>query len=176
MLHRPDSMENLLESDEEEEGEEKSGIRYFKYALNLMNKRRMLLKGNIRGIAYVLNKRVLYYRAIFSSKTKKALEDHSFGYFPNDRRNRNKAQGQIQESSVIKLPSTFATALLTTGIVIQTSLRWKYKEDGDGPNSYMFFFGAGVCLIPGVYHVVYIYRAAKGDKGYKMEDVTMFHE
>lgn len=116
ILHRPDSLENLIESDEEDE--DNDGI-----------------------------------RGVFHPKLRKHWKTI--------------------------LVATFllvaGLAFLITGIIIQTRLRPKY-EDKDGPNSYMFFLGAAICLIPGVYHVVYIYRAANGDKGYKMEDVTMFHE
>jgi len=64
---------------------------------------------------------------------------------------------------------------LIFGLLIETTLRQNYK-DGEGPNGYIFFLCAGVCLVPGAYHIIYIMRAMKGHKGYKMEDVTMFHE
>ncbi|KAI0226749.1 transmembrane protein 134 [Lamellibrachia satsuma] len=41
-------------------------------------------------------------------------------------------------------------------------------------NSVLFFVAGAICFIPGVYHVVYIYCAVKGHRGYTFQGLTIF--
>ncbi|XP_046839916.1 transmembrane protein 134-like [Xenia sp. Carnegie-2017] len=44
----------------------------------------------------------------------------------------------------------------------------------DGPKAVIFFVCAAVCILPGGYHTVYIYRATKGWRGYTFESLPSF--
>ena len=46
--------------------------------------------------------------------------------------------------------------------------------DHDGPKAIIFFVCAAVCILPGGYHTVYIYRATKGWRGYTFESLPSF--
>ncbi|CAB3998530.1 Hypothetical predicted protein [Paramuricea clavata] len=44
----------------------------------------------------------------------------------------------------------------------------------NGPKAIIFFVCAAVCILPGAYHTVYIYRATKGWRGYTFESLPSF--
>lgn len=43
-----------------------------------------------------------------------------------------------------------------------------------GSQSYVFFVSGTLCFVPGAYHVVYVYRAIKGQKGYDLYQLPLF--
>lgn len=57
---------------------------------------------------------------------------------------------------------------MITGIVLASI------PDHDGPKSFIFFICAAICIIPGGYHIIYIYRATKGQRGYNFESIPSF--
>ncbi|XP_060597826.1 transmembrane protein 134-like [Ruditapes philippinarum] len=46
---------------------------------------------------------------------------------------------------------------------------------GRGMHCLVFFIGGLLCLIPGAYHLVYIYLAVKGFEGYSLYDLPVFN-
>ncbi|XP_028400430.1 transmembrane protein 134-like [Dendronephthya gigantea] len=57
---------------------------------------------------------------------------------------------------------------LICGIVLAT------VPNHDGPKAIIFFICAVVCILPGGYHTIYIYRATKGWRGYTFESLPSF--
>jgi hypothetical protein len=55
-----------------------------------------------------------------------------------------------------------------TGIIVE-SLSWEHIR------SFVFYIAGAICLIPGVYHVVYIYLALKGKQGYNLAELPVFN-
>lgn len=47
-------------------------------------------------------------------------------------------------------------------------------QDDDGMKSIIFFVCAAICILPGGYHIIYIYRATKGQRGYNFESIPSF--
>lgn len=60
------------------------------------------------------------------------------------------------------------TALIAMGIVVCVLPEM-------GLQSYVFFIAGFFCFIPGAYHVVYVYCAAKGRKGYDFYQLPLFN-
>ncbi|XP_074635546.1 transmembrane protein 134-like isoform X2 [Acropora palmata] len=58
-------------------------------------------------------------------------------------------------------------AFLLAGIVLAATA-------DDGMKSIIFFVCAVICILPGGYHVIYIYRATKGQRGYNFESIPSF--
>lgn len=58
--------------------------------------------------------------------------------------------------------------LLVTGIVVQIMPK-------AGIQSFVFFIAGSICLIPGAYHVVYVYCAVKGRQGYEFHNLPLFN-
>ncbi|KAI1293693.1 putative transmembrane protein [Halotydeus destructor] len=61
----------------------------------------------------------------------------------------------------------FGTALIIMGVVVTV------LPDIDF-HSYVFFIAGAICFIPGAYHVVYVYFAVRGRKGYDFYQLPMF--
>lgn len=58
-------------------------------------------------------------------------------------------------------------AFLLAGIILAVT-----REDGI--KSVIFFVCAAICILPGGYHIIYIYRATKGQRGYNFESIPSF--
>ncbi|XP_073258153.1 uncharacterized protein [Porites lutea] len=58
-------------------------------------------------------------------------------------------------------------AFLIAGIVLAAT-------GDDGMKSVIFFVCAAICILPGGYHIIYIYRATKGQRGYNFESIPSF--
>lgn len=58
------------------------------------------------------------------------------------------------------------SGLFTIGIVIATM---------SGIQGIVFFIAGFICFIPGAYHVVYIYFAVKGKRGYYFYHLPLFN-
>jgi hypothetical protein len=44
-----------------------------------------------------------------------------------------------------------------------------------GIQSFVFFIAGFICFIPGAYHVVYVYWAVKGKRGYDFYHLPLFN-
>lgn len=60
------------------------------------------------------------------------------------------------------------TVLLSVAIIVQLTPNTDY-------HSIVFFIAGFICFIPGAYHVVYIYLAAKGHPGYSFYSLSLFN-
>ncbi|XP_050025093.1 transmembrane protein 134 isoform X2 [Dermacentor andersoni] len=58
--------------------------------------------------------------------------------------------------------------LIATGIVVQILPRV-------GVQGLVFFIAGAICFIPGAYHVVYVYCAVKGYRGYDFYNLPLFN-
>ncbi|KAL1428407.1 hypothetical protein MTO96_002786 [Rhipicephalus appendiculatus] len=58
--------------------------------------------------------------------------------------------------------------LIATGIVVQILPRV-------GVQGLVFFIAGAICFIPGAYHVVYVYCAVKGCRGYDFYNLPLFN-
>lgn len=58
-------------------------------------------------------------------------------------------------------------ALGVTGLAIELSKTTAVK-------SFIFFIASAICLIPGAYHVIYIYCAVKGRYGFSFQHIPVF--
>lgn len=58
-------------------------------------------------------------------------------------------------------------AFLLAGIILAATKQ-------DGMKSVIFFVCAAICILPGGYHIIYIYRATKGQRGYNFESIPSF--
>ncbi|KAJ7387441.1 hypothetical protein OS493_004439 [Desmophyllum pertusum] len=58
-------------------------------------------------------------------------------------------------------------AFLLAGIILAAT-------EQDGMKSVIFFVCAAICILPGGYHIIYIYRATKGQRGYNFESIPSF--
>ena len=61
----------------------------------------------------------------------------------------------------------FFSGLLITGVTVLVVLK--------GVQGLVFLIIGAICFIPGVYHVVYIYLAVKGRKGYDFYHLPLFN-
>jgi len=71
-------------------------------------------------------------------------------------------------NSVFTLVYYFFSGLLVTGIVV-ICLPMR------GIQAFVFFIAGFICFIPGSYHVVYIYWAVKGKRGYDFYHLPLFN-
>lgn len=69
---------------------------------------------------------------------------------------------------IIYLMSYFVSGLLITGIVV-------ISLPMPGIQAFVFFIAGFICFIPGAYHVVYIYWAVKGKRGYDFYHLPLFN-
>ncbi|GFQ89412.1 uncharacterized protein TNCT_330661 [Trichonephila clavata] len=58
--------------------------------------------------------------------------------------------------------------LLVTGVVVLIMPEM-------GVQSFVFFIAGAICFIPGAYHVVYVYCAVKGRRGYNFYNLPLFN-
>jgi len=59
--------------------------------------------------------------------------------------------------------------LIFTGIIIYCNPSWNFIE------GYAFFIAGFICLAPGGYHLVYLYLAVKGKRGFDFHHLPMFN-
>ncbi|KAB0791484.1 hypothetical protein PPYR_03294 [Photinus pyralis] len=67
-----------------------------------------------------------------------------------------------------------ATTLLFIGIGLLTTGTLALAEPQAGLQGAVFLLAGFICFIPGAYHVVYIYLAAKGRRGYHFHNLPLF--
>ncbi|KAG8182110.1 hypothetical protein JTE90_018381 [Oedothorax gibbosus] len=58
--------------------------------------------------------------------------------------------------------------LIITGVVVLVMPEM-------GVQSFVFFIAGAICFIPGAYHVVYVYCAVKGRRGYNFYNLPLFN-
>lgn len=68
----------------------------------------------------------------------------------------------------INICFNFVTGLLTTAMVVTFS-------PDTGLQGFVFFVAGFICFIPGAYHVVYIYLAVKGKRGFDFYHLPLFN-
>lgn len=67
-----------------------------------------------------------------------------------------------------------AITLLIIGIGLLTTGTVTLSEPNSGLQSSVFLLAGFICFLPGAYHVVYIYLAAKGKRGYHFHNLPLF--
>lgn len=69
-------------------------------------------------------------------------------------------------SMTINLNFNFFSALFSVGVVLATI---------SGLQGLVFFIAGFICFVPGAYHIVYIYFAVKGKRGYYFYHLPLFN-
>lgn len=67
-----------------------------------------------------------------------------------------------------------ATTLLVVGIGLLVTGALAFAEPESGLQGAVFILAGFICFVPGAYHVVYIYLAAKGRRGYHFHNLPLF--
>ncbi|XP_076256362.1 transmembrane protein 230 [Rhynchophorus ferrugineus] len=67
-----------------------------------------------------------------------------------------------------------ATTLLIIGTGLLVTGTLTLSEPNSGLQASVFLLAGFICFIPGAYHVVYIYLAAKGKRGYHFHNLPLF--
>lgn len=67
-----------------------------------------------------------------------------------------------------------ATTLLFIGIGLLATGALALAEPAAGLQGAVFLLAGFICFVPGAYHVVYIYLAAKGKRGYHFHNLPLF--
>lgn len=67
-----------------------------------------------------------------------------------------------------------ATTLLFIGIGLLATGTMALAEPEAGLQGAVFLLAGFICFVPGAYHVVYIYLAAKGKRGYHFHNLPLF--
>lgn len=67
-----------------------------------------------------------------------------------------------------------ASTLLVVGIGLLATGALALAEPESGLQGAVFFLAGFICFVPGAYHVVYIYLAAKGRRGYHFHNLPLF--
>lgn len=67
-----------------------------------------------------------------------------------------------------------AATLLVVGIGLLATGTLALAEPESGLQGVVFFLAGFICFVPGAYHVVYIYLAAKGRRGYHFHNLPLF--
>lgn len=67
-----------------------------------------------------------------------------------------------------------ATTLLFIGIGLLATGTMALAEPEAGLQGAVFLVAGFICFVPGAYHVVYIYLAAKGRRGYHFHNLPLF--
>lgn len=68
-----------------------------------------------------------------------------------------------------------ATMLLIIGIGLLTTAMVVTFSPDTGLQGFVFFVAGFICFIPGAYHVVYIYLAVKGKRGFDFYHLPLFN-
>lgn len=67
-----------------------------------------------------------------------------------------------------------ATTLLFIGIGLLATGTLALADPNSGLQGAVFLLAGLICFVPGAYHVVYIYLAAKGKRGYHFHNLPLF--
>ncbi|CAH0548691.1 unnamed protein product [Brassicogethes aeneus] len=67
-----------------------------------------------------------------------------------------------------------ATTLLIIGIGLLATGAISLAQPSSGLQGSVFLLAGFICFVPGAYHVVYIYFAAKGRRGYHFHNLPLF--
>lgn len=67
-----------------------------------------------------------------------------------------------------------AVTLLIIGVGLLTTGTVSLAEPNSGLQGSVFLLAGFICFVPGAYHVVYIYLAAKGKRGYHFHNLPLF--
>ncbi|XP_030757240.1 transmembrane protein 134 [Sitophilus oryzae] len=67
-----------------------------------------------------------------------------------------------------------AATLLIIGAGLLVTGTFTLSEPNSGLQASVFLLAGFICFIPGAYHVVYIYLAAKGKRGYHFHNLPLF--
>lgn len=67
-----------------------------------------------------------------------------------------------------------ASTLLVVGVGLLATGALALAEPESGLQGAVFFLAGFICFVPGAYHVVYIYLAAKGRRGYHFHNLPLF--
>lgn len=67
-----------------------------------------------------------------------------------------------------------AATLLVVGVGLLATGALALAEPESGLQGAVFFLAGFICFVPGAYHVVYIYLAAKGRRGYHFHNLPLF--
>jgi uncharacterized membrane protein HdeD (DUF308 family) len=67
-----------------------------------------------------------------------------------------------------------AVTLLIIGVGLLTTGAVSLAEPNSGLQGSVFLLAGFICFVPGAYHVVYIYLAAKGKRGYHFHNLPLF--
>lgn len=67
-----------------------------------------------------------------------------------------------------------AATLLVVGVGLLVTGALAFAEPESGLQGAVFILAGFICFVPGAYHVVYIYLAAKGRRGYHFHNLPLF--
>lgn len=67
-----------------------------------------------------------------------------------------------------------AATLLIVGVGLLVTGALAFAEPESGLQGAVFILAGFICFVPGAYHVVYIYLAAKGRRGYHFHNLPLF--
>lgn len=67
-----------------------------------------------------------------------------------------------------------ASTLLVVGVGLLATGAMALAEPDSGLQGAVFFLAGFICFVPGAYHVVYIYLAATGRRGYHFHNLPLF--
>lgn len=79
---------------------------------------------------------------------------------------------KVQENKKVML-AAFGLLLIGIGLLVTGVTVLVLPEMG--VQSFVFFIAGAICFIPGVYHVVYVYCAVKGRRGYNFYNLPLFN-
>ncbi|XP_070283751.1 transmembrane protein 134 isoform X2 [Myotis yumanensis] len=78
-------------------------------------------------------------------------------------------QGPCSENSLASCPGTFSSVLILVGVGLEVA-------PSPGVSSAIFFVPGFLLLVPGVYHVIFIYCAVKGHRGFQFFYLPYFEK
>lgn len=67
-----------------------------------------------------------------------------------------------------------AVILLVVGVALLGMCAFAVAEPENGLQGAVFFVAGMICFVPGAYHVVYIWLAARGQRGYDFYHLPLF--
>ncbi|XP_059565887.1 transmembrane protein 134 isoform X3 [Myotis daubentonii] len=77
--------------------------------------------------------------------------------------------GPCSENSLASCPGTFSSVLILVGVGLEVA-------PSPGVSSAIFFVPGFLLLVPGVYHVIFIYCAVKGHRGFQFFYLPYFEK
>ncbi|XP_050436560.1 transmembrane protein 134 [Adelges cooleyi] len=79
---------------------------------------------------------------------------------------------QVRENWRVVLAAILLLVLGTVLLLVATAVQ---LTPNSNYNAAVFFIAGFICFIPGAYHVIYIYLAAKGCAGYSFYSLSLFN-